>query len=182
MFNLLKEHKEKLEKWKKMRINKQGLYNTHPKKPITLKRQVICNFSLYIKVSDYYLQHFIVALQTAHSTSQTSPTYMDVAPAMDEKFWENMQGSNWFSSDNINYAMFILSRQYPSIDGLGNCEFLSHSGTYTTTPTPAQRFIQIINVNNNSLPADIVKSTTLTRFNSAIRQLNFNQYLRFKEL
>ena len=34
----------------------------------------------------------------------------------------------------------------------------------------------------NSLPADIVNCTTLTRFNSAIRQLNFNQYLRFKEL
>ena len=90
-----------------------------------------------------------MALQTAQSTSQTSPTHMDVAPAIDEKFWENMQGSSWFSSDNINYAMFILSRQYPSIDGLGNCEFLSHAGTYTTTPTPAQRFIQIINVNNN---------------------------------
>ena len=34
----------------------------------------------------------------------------------------------------------------------------------------------------NSLPADIVNSSTLTRFNSAIRQLNFNKYLRFKEL
>ena len=30
--------------------------------------------------------------------------------------------------------------------------------------------------------ADIVNSSTLTRFNSAIRQLNFNKYLRFKEL
>ena len=34
----------------------------------------------------------------------------------------------------------------------------------------------------NSLPVDIVNSSTLTRFNSAILQLNFNQYLTFKEL
>ena len=34
----------------------------------------------------------------------------------------------------------------------------------------------------NSSPADIVNSTTLTRFNSEIQQLNFNQYLRFQEL
>ena len=34
----------------------------------------------------------------------------------------------------------------------------------------------------NSLPADIVISTSLSRFNSAIQQLNFNIFLRFKEL
>lgn len=93
----VKERKEKVEIWGKIgKKNKMRKYNTRPKKPITLKRQI------------------------AQATSQIPSTYMDVAPVKDEKFLGNIDGFNWFSSDNINYAMFILSRQYSFIDGLGN--------------------------------------------------------------
>ena len=86
-----------------------------------------------------------VGTNSVNITSSCRVTHMKQQPILPTNFWTDLQGQNWFTSEHINMAMYLLSRQYPDIDGLSDCEYINHIGLQTTFPSPKQKFIQIIN-------------------------------------
>ncbi|ESO05805.1 hypothetical protein HELRODRAFT_171479 [Helobdella robusta] len=112
----------------KRKQRKKGIYVSNPKKPLILIKDKI---------------------QENQSLVTKPVTHIQQQPIILNSFWSDLQGTSWLSSDHIKLAMFILSLQYPHIDGLSDTDFLTHIGLNSNLPTPHGKFIQILNKGGN---------------------------------